>query len=70
MIMHIINYIVRLLIITVGLLLIFGNIGPKNADKTLITVMGVILILWGIYRLVTYRTRVKQFERDQRDEDE
>lgn len=70
MLMHIINYLVRILIIVIGIILITGKFAPKNADTTLMTVMGVILILWGIFRLVTYWTRVKQFNRQQRDDEE
>lgn len=63
MIMNILNYVVRIAIIIVGILLLSGIVMPPNTDATMVKVMGGILILWGIFRIVTYRTKMIQSKR-------
>ena len=64
MLMNIINYVVRIAIIIIGILLLSGLITPPNTDVTMVRVMGAVLILWGVFRLLTYRAKLKQIERD------
>lgn len=70
MLMHIINYIVRIMIMLIGVILAFGLYIPRSQDNTMMRVLGVVLILWGIYRIVTYRTRYNQMLRQQNEDNE
>ena len=63
MIMNILNYVVRIAIIIVGILLLSGIVMPPNTDATMVKVMGAILILWGVFRILTYRTKMIQSKR-------
>jgi uncharacterized protein YhhL (DUF1145 family) len=59
--LKIINYSFRILIICIGIVLISGllpTFGNQNARMT--KVFGGVFILYGIYRLVILRTRLKQ----------
>ncbi len=70
MVMHIVNYLIRGLIIVIGIIFASGIFTPKSEDSSLMRVMGVVLILWGIYRILTYRMKYRQMLREQkRDED-
>ena len=69
MLMHIINYVIRILIIVIGAVFASGIFTPKSQDSGMMRIMGIVLILWGLYRILTYRTRVKQLDREQNDED-
>ena len=64
MLMHVINYLVRILIMVIGIVFATGIFTPKSQDSSMMRVMGVVLILWGFYRLLTYRARVRQLERE------
>jgi hypothetical protein len=64
MITKIINYLVRSMISLIGVLLLFGLYAPKNADPLIVKVIGFIFILWGIYRIIIYRSRLQEIERD------
>jgi hypothetical protein len=60
--MKIINYGVRIGIIIIGILFLFGVIKSPNGDNTLYTVLGIVFILFGIYRIALYRMKTKQYE--------
>jgi hypothetical protein len=59
--LNIVNYIVRISIIIIGIILVSGLITPQNGDTILFRVMGVIFILFGAYRIVLYRMKSKQY---------
>jgi hypothetical protein len=59
--LNIVNYIVRIGIIVIGIVLVSGLIAPQNGDTTLYRVMGIIFILFGTYRIVLYRMKSKQY---------
>ncbi len=61
MFLHIINYTVRGMIILLGVLLLSGIINVGTADSTFIKVMGVVFILFGIYRISIYRMQSKKY---------
>lgn len=64
MLLHVINYAVRGLIIVVGLILISGIFIPDtNENKFLTQVMGAVFIIWGIYRIVLYKSNYKKYQR-------
>jgi uncharacterized membrane protein HdeD (DUF308 family) len=63
MVMHIVNYLVRILIILIGVVLLIYP--PRNQDSSFMAIMGIVLILWGIFRIITYRMKAKQIKREQ-----
>lgn len=72
MLLHIINYAVRGLIVIVGIILISGVLIPdSNENKYLTQVMGAVFIIWGVYRIVLYKSQYKKYHRNrEREHDE
>ena len=70
MVAHIINYGIRGLIIVIGILLISGLLSSPEWDDSFLRIMGLIFILFGIYRIVIYRSQYKRFKLTRRDDDE
>ena len=68
--MHIINYSIRVLILLVGILLISGVLSSEQWDDTFLKVMGVVFILFGIYRIVLYKTQTKRYRYYVEEQDE
>ena len=66
MFLKIINYSVRVIIIIVGILFLSGLIIPPDFDPTFITVVGIVFILFGLYRLITYHSHLQRYERQER----
>ena len=61
MFLKIINYAIRIIIIIVGILFICGVFTPY--DKSDIpTIIGIICILFGTYRLIIYKIKSKRYE--------
>lgn len=56
----ILNYIVRFSFIVIGVFLLFGIFIPEHPSKTLSQAMGVVFILWGLYRLISYYFQLKK----------
>lgn len=58
-----INYSVRILMIIMGIAFIFYGILYKNElqDSTLVIVMGIVVTLFGVYRLIMYRTQLERY---------
>ena len=63
MISKIFNYGIRIIIILLGISFLSGifNPLPEMYDESVIRVFGVVFILFGIYRLVSYRSSEKRF---------
>lgn len=63
MIGKILNYTIKIAIIIIGILLLSGYFIPENAsvDAYVFQVLGVVFILFGIYRLVSYRSALKRY---------
>jgi hypothetical protein len=59
--LHIVNYIVRVAVIVAGLIFALGVISPADGDDTRFRVMGIVFILFGIYRIIMYRMKSKQY---------
>lgn len=59
----IINYGVRAIIILIGILLLSGIIDPPEQDTSFIRIMGVIFILFGLYRIIIYHSQLKRYRR-------
>ena len=66
------NYGIKGLIVVVGILLLSGVIYSETADPAMQRLFGVVCILYGIYRIVIYRTKTKtyNFSNDDREEDD
>ncbi len=56
-----INYIIRALVIAVGIVLVSGVLTPPGGDNTMFTIMGIVVILFGIYRILTYYSGLKRY---------
>ena len=70
--LHIVNYIVKIVIIIIGIIFISGIIPAPNGDTTLFRVMGVVFILFGVHRIVTYKLKYKMYnsnEEEEKDDD-
>lgn len=59
--MIIFNYVVRSLVIVVGIALVSGLLSPPNEDNTMFAIMGIVIILFGIYRVVSYYNGLKRY---------
>jgi hypothetical protein len=70
MISQIINYAIRLLIIVIGILLVSGILSSPEWDDSFLRIMGIIFILFGIYRMIIYRSQLKRYKSFEGDEDE
>ncbi len=70
MIAQIINYSIRILIIIIGILLISGILSSPEWDDSFLRIMGVVFILFGIYRVIIYRSQVKRYNFSREEEDE
>jgi hypothetical protein len=62
--LHIINYIIKIAIIIIGIIFISGIIPAPNSDTTMLRVMGGVFILFGVYRIVLYRMKYKEYNFD------
>ncbi len=56
----VLNYIIKFAFIIIGVFLLFGIFIPEHPSKTLTQTMGVIFILWGVYRLIAYYLLLKK----------
>jgi len=70
MISRILNYGIRLLIILIGIVMLSGIMTPKKTDPTFLIVMGIIFILFGLYRLVSYHFALRRYKFNEEDDDE
>ncbi len=66
----ILNYGVRIIIILLGIAFVFNIFDIKQGDITMLRAIGVIMILFGIYRLLTYRAAVSRYKNLTNDDDE
>ena len=70
MILIIVNYIVKILTILIGVFLLAGNlIFPQMPKEPMLKIMGVVLILWGSYRLIIYRIQLKRYNNEEDSDD-
>ncbi|HYF04435.1 MAG TPA: hypothetical protein VEC36_13710 [Patescibacteria group bacterium] len=60
----ILNYGIRILMILMGFLMVFGVFTQPRQDPSLMRMMGIVLILFGIYRIAIYHTRQQRRHRD------
>jgi len=60
MINHIVNYLVRIVIICIGIYLLIAEF-PTADDTSMIRVIGSIMVLFGVYRVIMYRINQKKY---------
>ncbi|ROL61170.1 hypothetical protein D9V86_07145 [Bacteroidetes/Chlorobi group bacterium ChocPot_Mid] len=70
MLAHIINYSIRFLIIIIGVLLVSGLLSNPTWDTTFLRIMGIIFILFGVYRIIIYYSQVKRYNFDSQEDEE
>lgn len=70
MILVYVNYFFRLLIIAFGLFLLFDNVMPQSKNLADFKILGVIITLFGIYRLVMYHVNLKKRKYEYVDDEE
>ncbi len=63
--MNILNYAVRGLILAFGIVLMLGIIPIPNTEPFVVKVTGLIFVLWGILRIVTYRSHLRQMKEEE-----
>jgi hypothetical protein len=66
----IINYIIRGSIAVIGVLLLTGIIGVDTPEGTTLKIMGAIMIVWGIYRTISFYRSYKKMNLSEEDSDE
>lgn len=69
MILRIINYGVRIIIVVIGILLLSGLILDEIEPQFRITV-GIVFLLFGLYRISLLYTQEKRYKFMREDEDE
>ena len=62
MVMHIVNYAIRGFIFLLGILMLFRVPPFDQSDKILMNGLGIIFILFGALRLITYYQATHRFQ--------
>ena len=66
----IINYIVKIFTVLIGFIFVTGLFLPERvANQPMLKVMGVILIIWGVYRTIVYRIQLRRYRTDEKDDE-
>jgi len=58
----ILNYTVRVLIIVFGIVIFFNIPGWRQDNENVLRIFGVVMVLFGLYRLIAYHYAVKSKE--------
>jgi len=58
------SYLLSAVFFVGGLFVILGLFNLSNVPKEMRIMLGIVLMLWAIYRLVITRTKIKQYEED------
>ncbi len=62
---NILNYSVRGAMVVFGLLMVFGVFTAPRQDPSLMRMMGIVMILFGVYRMAMYYTKQQQRRHDE-----
>lgn len=65
----ILNYSIRVLIIVFGILIFFDAPGWSRGNENVLRVFGIVMILFGIYRIIAYNYAVNSEENEEDDDD-
>lgn len=68
MFLDIVNYTVRSIVLIIGILLASGVLLPPGPETDMFRVMGIVLILFGVYRIVLYHFHRKRYRRGDEDD--
>lgn len=63
------NYAVRVITILVGIFFLSGKLFYEHPYKLELQFIGGLLIVWGIYRIYSYRKALKEWKNAKNDED-
>lgn len=66
----ILNYGVRIIIIVFGIIFVFNLLDIKQGDITMLRAIGIIMILFGVYRLLTYKAAVSRYKNSNNDDED
>ncbi len=61
---NLLNYGIRLVMILMGALMVFGVFTSPRQDPALMRMMGIVLILFGVYRMAMYHTKQQRRFKD------
>jgi hypothetical protein len=61
----ILNYIVRAMVAVVGVIIFFLPIPAVDTDTTMFKTMGVVFMLFGVYRVASFYNQQNQLRREQ-----
>ena len=63
----IVNYIFRALIIVFGIVIFFNIPGWRRQNENVLRIFGLVMVLFGIYRIIAYHYALKSHEDDEDD---
>ncbi|OGU56883.1 MAG: hypothetical protein A2X64_02520 [Ignavibacteria bacterium GWF2_33_9] len=67
----ILNYGIRIIIIVFGILIFFDYFNLSRGDNTMVRAFGAIMVLFGVYRIFSYRSASQRYQnlKEKNDED-
>jgi hypothetical protein len=68
-ILKLLNYSIRSLMVLLGIYFMWAPNLPAHQDVTLIRVMGIVIFLFGIYRLSIYHLNQKRYDFEDEEND-
>lgn len=66
--MVIFNYFVRVLTIIIGAVFCFRIVEFPTVEPMLVSIMGVVMMLWGIYRIIRFRAKYNEYKNNGEEE--
>ncbi|MGQ9818615.1 MAG: hypothetical protein ACUVQ1_01620 [Candidatus Kapaibacteriales bacterium] len=64
------NYAIRSITILVGFFLLSGRLFYDHPNKTELQIIGGLLVIWGFYRIYSYRRALKRLNEEKLNENE
>jgi len=62
----VVNYLVKILTVFLGVVMLTGLFMPdKLSNEPMMSVLGIILIVWGVYRIFVYRIQLRRYRNDE-----
>lgn len=69
-IFQIVSYITASTILVLGIIALFGWFLPPYIPENMRMLLGIMMVLWGVFRIVSTRYRRQQLERRARENEE